>query len=966
MNFKESDRLMFTEELWNSQYGQSIFSDPARLSRFIEQPLYRRLPLVESFPSTDFVMSEPCLLALACIKHESDVSSSLQQRYTVTDEQTVVREVLQMLSGLPGRLYLQIDTSQQHANYDFEKYWQNFFPDCEHMPFKTIFVPRQDIILTHLSHCSLQSILCRFGQFGSMAFYLTEICRQMIFSQSSYSDAHPMSGPCSTMKAFFASVHGHLLDFARYLQELIVAILQGKQIILPPIVSITGLDTFNKKTNKSTVTLLSLEFLLRTRIDLIKDLCSLVLLIMRPENLQASNAQQARYLLQHLYTSLHESKISGDPIRFQLLSRLFSDAFAPYAMIMDDWLYHGSLASDVHGEFFVCCLDEVAAAKDLDQPELQYDGSSASSAEGSEFWQRFAIRLGGDQVHCGKLRSATIEYLTLSLDASVTDGYYTGMTIAIDAKGDNTLWETGMITAYYGVKRRATVEFGKKLALCEGRAYTVSTVAPNFLQHMAFHLLSAGKSLTVLLLERNPTSRLYDLVHRVPNLSIRFSSFLSSIDSEQINDPRGIEALAPEFLDRDKSSLKTSKSVLDREEKLSEDGRGVPASRVWDWGDDDRRQHKLPGIALFGSTLVRSDIWARPNQVMPFEFHAEHSSDGTALPCSSLSSFLSGWDMSAVASGHSKQPREDPLEGAPSVPSHGQRLSGRLNARHRPAPTGGDTLLVPQILDHCFLQHVKSRVDELNSALVNHLMQRHRLTAHLSALRRIFFMEAGDILHAFSLELFRKLDRGEAWGDAHALDVMLQSSLPPIPGVELGSVSAYMQDGAQRIATGSAPTSIMALDRLRLSYSVGWPLNLVIDPPSLAAYNAVMAFLMQIKRAKCALDHMRDKPVARPRRLGAPAPAAAAGADAPREGATALERYGAWNARYLLLRAELRHVVNNVENYIMSQIHGADAAILERRVLEATALDQVPPRAATGALSPPPIPARARRGGGRR
>jgi hypothetical protein len=38
-------------------------------------------------------------------------------------------------------------------------------------------------------------------------------------------------------------------------------------------------------------------------------------------------------------------------------------------------------------------------------------------------------------------------------------------------------------------------------------------------------------------------------------------------------------------------------------------------------------------------------------------------------------------------------------------------------------------------------------------------------------------MAAGDVLHEFALFLFDKIDRGEPWSDAHALNAMLQSSL---------------------------------------------------------------------------------------------------------------------------------------------------------------------------------------------
>ena len=90
--------------------------------------------------------------------------------------------------------------------------------------------------------------------------------------------------------------------------------------------------------------------------------------------------------------------------------------------------------------------------------------------------------------------------------------------------------------------------------------------------------------------------------------------------------------------------------------------------------------------------------------------------------------------------------------------------------------------------------------------------------------------------------LFDKLDVGEPWSDVHALNAMLQASLPPIAGVEYGMVTAYTaavhQEQRVRLRASTAAdnkqdVSITALDSLRLDYAVAWPLNLIINPPSL-------------------------------------------------------------------------------------------------------------------------------------
>ena len=61
------------------------------------------------------------------------------------------------------------------------------------------------------------------------------------------------------------------------------------------------------------------------------------------------------------------------------------------------------------------------------------------------------------------------------------------------------------------------------------------------------------------------------------------------------------------------------------------------------------------------------------------------------------------------------------------------------------------------------------------------------------------------------------------------------------------------------------------------------------------------------------------------------------------------------DAKYLLLRAELRHLVNNLENYVMTQIHASANAAAPATFQHATTLDQVggPPR-----LSPNGVRAR--------
>jgi hypothetical protein len=859
-------------------------------------------------------LEQPCMLGVACLTRENSATNQSANRYSMTDEDSVVREVLQMLSGLPGQLFYRVDRDEG-ISADYETMCREYFPDrTQSIPFESIFLPRKDIFVTHLSPSALLSILSKFGQQGTMLYYIGQACKRYIFPQSKSS----IPRGCSTLHAFFASVQVFLREFECFLQELLHVLIQKTSTNLPSLPTIEALTATAKCCAHSTsITLLSLKFLLQSHVVLVEDLCDICEKILQPEISELSNAEQASHLLQLVYSILHESKISGDSSRVNFLAKLFSDSFTPYVMIIDDWLFHGSLLSDIHNEFFIRCLDGSSAQNSVAEPGV---------GQGIQFWQKFAIRTGGKRIHAGQLRGATTDYLTLGLSASASDNYYAGMAIAVDLNGNGSIHESGIITAYFGAKRRAVVEFGKKISLVEGRPYIISTLVPKFLQDLAFHVLSAGKSLNVLILESDSNSRMYELVHQEPSLFQRFARFIA-MNSEHmpcfdhrwpVSTQQGGENLCVQG--------NVERIVTSQREKISK--RDLYFESNYILGASEGPDADLKG--LFVSSLEDSDVWAEASDTMISEFSFENkSSKVTSLPSSSLDSFL--------------------YHGGSTVGSRNSctNVSGSQNQSSRAFLESNDVphfsreaLLLPQLLDECFLRHVKDRVRELNSALVKHLLERHLLISHLAALRRIFFMEAGDILHAFSLELFRKLDRGESWGDAHALDVMLQSSLPSIGGTELGSISACMIDGSHRTASGSVPSSIMALDRLQLTYSVEWPLNLVINSSSLAAYNSIMVFLMQIKRAKCALDHMRDKPLETPLRLGVRISSSESGMEVKRHSSVS-DRYGRWNTQYLLLRAELRHVVNNVENYVMSQIHGTAASNLERQLLEATALDQV-------------------------
>jgi hypothetical protein len=198
------------------------------------------------------------------------------------------------------------------------------------------------------------------------------------------------------------------------------------------------------------------------------------------------------------------------------------------------------------------------------------------------------------------------------------------------------------------------------------------------------------------------------------------------------------------------------------------------------------------------------------------------------VPCSSLLALVDG-------SGQT----DDGMRGASSEDTGGDERGGGVVDGAGEQLTNCELVPFETVMETAMMRALRERVGLLNRAIVSYLNVSFHLPVHLAALRRVFFMAAGDVLHDFALYLFEKLDRGEPWSDVHALNSMLQSSLPAIPGVEYGMVSAYTaalhheQRVRLRASDDTQDTSISALVSLRLDYAVPWPLNLIINASTL-------------------------------------------------------------------------------------------------------------------------------------
>ncbi|KAM0951761.1 putative gamma-tubulin complex component protein [Dioscorea sansibarensis] len=184
-----------------------------------------------------------------------------------------------------------------------------------------------------------------------------------------------------------------------------------------------------------------------------------------------------------------------------------------------------------------------------------------------------------------------------------------------------------------------------------------------------------------------------------------------------------------------------------------------------------------------------------------------------------------------------------------------------------------ETLLPAVIIQECLSVYINKQVDHVGKHILSKLMSDWKLMDELCVLRAIFLLGSGDLLQQFLTVIFDKLDKGDSWDDDFELNTILQSIRNSADGSLLSASDSlvvsigknYSSDDEDH-ATGNLSTprkirnscfGVDALDVLKFSYKVSWPLDLIADTEAINKYNQVMGFLLKVKRAKFVLDKAR-------------------------------------------------------------------------------------------------------------
>lgn len=212
----------------------------------------------------------------------------------------------------------------------------------------------------------------------------------------------------------------------------------------------------------------------------------------------------------------------------------------------------------------------------------------------------------------------------------------------------------------------------------------------------------------------------------------------------------------------------------------------------------------------------------------------------------------------------------------------------------RPAASCAAQITNSELWERCLVATVRARCDEQTSRLTRRLMVSHRFADYVQVLRECFFMGDGHFASEVCRYCYRKIDHGESWDDQRALESMFVAVLE-----SHGHLPVDVQ--VEQKPTVPGRSDIHALDALLVCFKPPWPISIIIDDESIETCNRIMKLLLQVKRAKHALDSMFVRQVHE------------AGPAEP-----GLSRAASHDS--MLFQAELMHFVNNLHYYLVNRV----------------------------------------------
>lgn len=216
----------------------------------------------------------------------------------------------------------------------------------------------------------------------------------------------------------------------------------------------------------------------------------------------------------------------------------------------------------------------------------------------------------------------------------------------------------------------------------------------------------------------------------------------------------------------------------------------------------------------------------------------------------------------------------------------------------------------------CLASMIRFRCTKQTQRLAKRLMVQHRLEVYLDVLHACFFMGDGHFTAEVCRYCYGKVDRRETWDDRRVLVALFADVLQ-----KHGLTGSQLQEDCVSVEMEGKPArpgraDIYAFDQLFVGFKPPWPISIIIDDECIDRYNRIFRLLLQVKRAKYALDNLFVR-------------------------RSAGMQEGSSTQSALLFQAELMHFVNNLHYYLMNRLAFGEWATFKSQLHRAEDMDTI-------------------------
>ncbi|KOC65482.1 Gamma-tubulin complex component 5 [Habropoda laboriosa] len=143
-----------------------------------------------------------------------------------------------------------------------------------------------------------------------------------------------------------------------------------------------------------------------------------------------------------------------------------------------------------------------------------------------------------------------------------------------------------------------------------------------------------------------------------------------------------------------------------------------------------------------------------------------------------------------------------------------------------------------------------SRYNGASKLVKNIMSEEYKLESHLTLMRSVYMMEAGHIMNKFYQRLFYEIETNQLWNNSYFLSCILEEIL-----------SQWWSDLSSRwsITVSNTHTDqvLLAIDNITLHYTIGWPINIILNEKTFIKYNEIFRFQLKLKWALWTLNNLR-------------------------------------------------------------------------------------------------------------